>query len=394
MKIAIISRSNHDVKWGGDLRALELIHQGMLEIDVEARLLPNIYDVTDEDHIILSNTVHDLRGDSAIASLMQKSYSVIGFHENFIQYFGAATGFYTFVALSAGGEEDLGIPLSIEMLKENPDIAYYYAAPPKKCGLVNFSVMQNAKACIANSPTERATMLRDCPSCNAQSVFWPPGLATDFSHDFSDDFLKITGLKSKEYILQVGRLEFRKNQLATILATKDLDIPLVFIATKGNLSWYEEMCIKAAMLYRKAPTIIVAQAIAPIERGAVKVIPMPEGKKLPIKTLQGALFHAALNLHPAFQELPGFTYLESLKLGVPTIASSWTTINDYLQGDCMDGLIQYSAPHDLKTIERLVIDMLGKKISPPTCLPSIFSWTPKMTAELIMQHITSSSAFR
>ena len=391
MKIAVISRSNHNLKWGGDLRALELIHQGIVELGMEATLLPSVYDITDEDHILLSNTVHDLRSDYKILSLMQKNYSVVGFHEDFIQYFSAATGFYHFVALCVKGADDLGMPLSIDMLKENPDIIYYYGAAPKKCGLVNYSVMKDARVCIANSPTEKATMLRDCPQGHAQSVFWPPGLVTSFAKDSTDEFLSLTGLKSKEYILQIGRLEFRKNQLASILATKDLDIPLVFIATKGNLTWYEEMCVEAILAYRKAPTIIIAQEIAPLKKGPLTIIPMPGGKKLPISTVQSALFHARVNLHPAFQELPGFTYLESLFLGVPTIASSWTTIADYLEGSDMNGLIQYTEPHGLKRIEQLVVDALNKKIQLPGSLPAIFSRTPQKTAEEIINYITSST---
>ena len=54
-------------------------------------------------------------------------------------------------------------------------------------------------------------------------------------------------------------------------------------------------------------------------------------------------------------ELPGYTYLEALYFDIPTIASEWTSISDYLEfgGDkYCNGLVEYVLPYDLKSIRQ------------------------------------------
>ena len=72
------------------------------------------------------------------------------------------------------------------------------------------------------------------------------------------------------------------------------------------------------------------------------------------------------HLHPAFCELPGLTYLEAAKLGVPTVASEWTTIRDYFtdpetQQSTLDDRIVYASPHHVQRLKELVLQQFGKK---------------------------------
>ena len=97
------------------------------------------------------------------------------------------------------------------------------------------------------------------------------------------------------------------------------------------------------------------------------IVQMPEGKKLSRSMILSAFAHAAVHLHPAFSELPGYTYLESARLGTPTIASAWATLPDYLEGNpTLGGVIDYAIPHDLAVMTSLVERKLSqKRRSPP-----------------------------
>ncbi|MBI3508809.1 MAG: hypothetical protein HY069_04180, partial [Chlamydiia bacterium] len=188
-------------------------------------------------------------------------------------------------------------------------------------------VLKDAAICIANTRTEAQTIYRDCPKANVKVVHWAPGFGEEFlQQPVTDEFLRFTGLQSGEYILQVGRMQMRKNQLGSILATKDLDIPLVFITTSTGPK-YIETCLAAIKKWRKGPTFIIGQDLPEEQLGPHRLIPMPNRQKLSTSMLHSAFGHAGLHLHPAFYELPGATYFESLICGVPTIASTWTTVS-------------------------------------------------------------------
>lgn len=383
MKISLISRTNHHTKWGGDVKTLESLCEGFLSLGHDANIVGSAYELTNPDFVFLSNTGVDLRDDQKILDFQNMPYGLIAFHEDTIQFFGPSIGFYQYIRNCMDEVLDGGVEFSLEALYENPHLIHYYGLPPRKSNLVNYEVLKKAKVCIANSPTEAKTLKRDCPSCNAQVVYWPPGFAEEYSPCPTEEFLELTGLRSKEYILQVGRLEFRKNQLGTIVASKNIDIPLIFIATKGSYEWYEKGCIDAILKWRKAPTIIVSQVLPARKEKNLQIIPMPGGQKLSTSMLQSAFFHAGLHVHPAFQELPGATYFESAALGVPTIASSWTTIKEYFTSPELDDRIEYCLPYDIIQIKALITKKFGQRY-PTDSIHPIFQKTRQEMAKEIL----------
>lgn len=383
MKISLISRPNHYSKWGGDIKTLESIRDGLLNLGINADIIGSVHELANPDFVFLSNTCLDLRGGQKILDMIGIPYGLIGFHEDTIQFFGPSIGFYQYIRNCLDNAFDEEIEFSLEALYENPHLIHYYAAPTRKTNLINYEVLKRAKVCIANSPTEAKTMKRDCPSCNAQVVYWPPGFAEDYAKDPTDEFLHLTGLSSGSYMLQVGRLEFRKNQLGTIIASKDLDIPLVFIATKGAYDWYEKSCIEAILKWRKAPTIIVSQKIPPQKEKNFQIMPMPGGEKLSTSMLQSAFYHAGIHVHPAFQELPGATYFESVALGVPTIASSWTTINDYFSDHPIDDRLEYCLPYDITHIKELIEKKFGQRYDSESIHPVFKKTKTDMAREIL-----------
>jgi len=363
MKIGIVTRPNEN-QWGGDLKALYSIKDGLIENDIDVELGRTALDLKDCDFIFLSNTCLDQRENYNWLKNNNKRYGVIGFHEDFIKYFSKCIGFTNYIKQNVTNQKNNGFDFSLERLEEMPEIVDYFSVPPIQSTLYNYNVLKDAEVCIANSVPEAMTMKRDCPDANINVVYWTSGWADEWNDSPDESFLELTNLKSKNYILQVGRLETRKNQLATLLASKDLDIPLVFIATKGYQGWYEQIFISAAIKHRKHKTILISENLSSQIVGNLEIIQMPNNEKLPSKTLQSAYFHSRVHCHPAFYELPGYTYLEGLKYGIPTVGSKWCSVYDYLDhfenDESVGGLIKYSLPYDLKSIKNLLVEQLKK----------------------------------
>jgi glycosyltransferase involved in cell wall biosynthesis len=388
MKIYIVSRRGFWKKWGGDTKVLAALCRGLKKLGHRADLVADPLKIGKYDYIFLSNTSFDLRPIYHFLKIRGSRYGLIGFHENKILHAGASSGFYRYVRGCLDEESDELYPFDVDRLLENPELIFYYAEPPRKMPFLNYDILKNAELAIASCASEAKTMQRDCNTCDPKVVHWPPGFVEE-NEVPTDAFLKLTGLKSKEYILQVGRFEKRKNQLASILATKDLDIPLVFIATMTVTPDYEKTALETIYKYRKAPTFVLSQLIPSMRAGNLHILQMPKAKKLSTEILLSAYQHAGLHLHPAFYELPGLTYFESAKLGIPTIASSWATIPDYFKDASgaytLDDRIEYVLPYHLPNITALVKKKFGQKY--PISDHPTFHRTSEDTARELLTHM-------
>lgn len=371
MKLAFLIHTFEGVTAIGDLITLKTIKQGLEELGHEVIITESTDQVVDVDFVFLANTCHDLTSYYHALRLIQKPYGLIGFHEDYIKYFGASRGFYHYITNNLFDQPH--DTYSIEKLLENPDIIYYLATQPRAIAIANYEVMKNAKVCIANSPTEALTMQRDCPSANVQWVHLQPGQLYDKEYPYSADFLKLTGLTKGEYILQIGRMQPRKNQLATILATRNLEHPLVFITSDilPDSRQFALTCLSAIQKWRKAPTIILSKDLPNRLEEQLRIIHLSDESPIDHTCLISAYQNAGLHLHPAFYELPGFTYLEAAKLGIPSIASSWATINDYFTDPetgkyMLDDRIVFTPPHHINSMEALIKKQFGKKYTAST----------------------------
>lgn len=360
MRLGILSRCGEKAKWGGDSKVLTSLQSGLRKLGCIADFVVEPTDFGAYDMALLANTCLDLHAVYHFLSLNQIPYALMGFHEDMTLYAQASSGFYRYVRSMLDNESDEGYPFSLERLLENPRLIFYYGSPPRKTIMANYDIIKNATVCLANTSKEAANYLKDCPSCNVFTALLPPGFAEGKCAP-SSEFLKHTGLTSGEYIIQIGRMELRKNQLATILATADLPMPLVFISTLSTTFEYEKSCLEAIYKYRKAPTFVISQTLPSMKSGSLHILQMPGQKKLARSLLLSAIYHAGLHLHPAFYELPGLTYLEAAKLGTPSIASSWATIDDYFAEHPIDDRIAYVTPYDLPGIQKLIQEKFGKR---------------------------------
>jgi hypothetical protein len=388
MRIGFLTRKDASMKWGGDSAVLHNYVDGLRACDVEVEIAADAFALVNCDLLILTNSCIVQRTILEEIEMIKKPFAVLGFHEDILQYYTIASGFASFTlgCLGYGLPTDNGMDYDIEKLFTMPHLAAYYGEPPKRSTLYNLEYTRHALCWIANSPTEAATMQRDCPGCRTVTIPIAPNFLPLSEPD--DRFLEWTHLKSREYILQVGRLEMRKNQLGSILATRSLDLPLVFISTLSPT--YSNYLLEAAARWRGAPTLIISQNLPPATLGAARILPMPHGEKLSEEMLFSAYAHAGLHLHPAFQELPGATYLESVGVGTPTVASSWSTIADYFYDPCtgdaaLDGRIAYCEPHHLNLITQNIEKLFGKSFPPLWDHPALRRRPVDMARELLEQ---------
>lgn len=377
--VGIASRHNEH-QWGGDLRALRSAKAGLEQLGIQVRMAQTAAELTDCDFVFLGNTCNDQRRNAQVLLNENLPFGIFGFHEDFLAYYPQSMGFTEYVSLCLQGAEENGIEPRIEDLWENPHVFNYYNHEVPKNILYNVSVLKAATVCVAASHREARTMQRDAPGCKTEVVFWDIPFMQQLG-DASDEFLEFTGLARGEYLLQVGRLETRKNQLATVLATKDLDMPLVLVATKGYQSWYDLLVVNAGAKYRKAPTLLISEE-HPTQTigGEMRIIQMPGGRRLSEQCLLSAYANCGLHIHPAFWEAPGYTYLEAAKVGVHTVASEWGNLADYCEfggnDACMGDRFTYVCPYNLPQIEAAVKQNFGRTVKKDLAHP-IFERTER-----------------
>jgi glycosyltransferase involved in cell wall biosynthesis len=354
MYIGIVIRENHEV-WGGDLKVVYDLKVGLEALGCRVDVCPSTLHLLDADYILLTNSTRDLRPHFAILQLYRIPFAILCFHEDCIQYALPSFGFANYLEKCLEGYVDNGVAYSLDRLLETPQIIHYFGHLPMRSPYYNDGVLKAARVCIVNSVTEQKTLLRDCPAARSAVIPLSPALST-FGKSHPGMLAKYAPLLQGEYILQVGRFETRKNQLASILATRHFDAPLVFIATKTVQTWYEKLCLNAIRAYRPHPTLVISETLDDAQIGSLRIMKMPEGKKMSAGMMESAYSQAGLYLHPAFCEVPGLTFFEAARAGAPVIASEWCTIKDTgLPG------IEYPLPYDVCAIEQQVQKLFGRR---------------------------------
>ncbi len=182
----------------------------------------------------------------------------------------------------------------------------------------------HAEALVGTGSTETEALKRDYPESKFITDY---RCGCEVSNSAPDPqlFRNFSGLK--EFVLCVGRLEWRKNQLMLLKALEDSDLPLV-LATGGFTyqADYEALCRKFT---RKGKTLFLP--------------------KIEPELLASAFAASTVHVLPSFFELPGLVSLEAAKYGTNVVVSDYGTIRDYLGEDAI-----YCKPDDPKSILKAV----------------------------------------
>jgi glycosyltransferase involved in cell wall biosynthesis len=142
-----------------------------------------------------------------------------------------------------------------------------------------------------------------------------------------DLFIDTFGIS--DFLLCVGRVEPRKNQLMLLTALENDSIPIVFI--DGGTTYkpsYKEACCQ----FKRSGTTIFTGRVS---------------EKLLISAFKAARVHCL----PSFYELPGLVSLEAARYGCQVVGTNWGTLPDYLKNKCF-----YCQPDSLKSIRSTVLD--------------------------------------
>lgn len=183
----------------------------------------------------------------------------------------------------------------------------------------------NAAAICATGAAEADTIRRQIPEVGAVEIvrigFNRPVESERVSPDL---FIDAYGVR--DFVLCVGRLESRKNQLMLLYSLQDDDIPLVFINSRTVQPDYEDLCRR---FRRRGKTVFT---------GRVK----PE-------MLWSAYKAARVHALPSWYELPGLASLEAAWFGCSVVAADWGTLPDYLRDS-----VFYCNPCDPGTVREAV----------------------------------------
>jgi glycosyltransferase involved in cell wall biosynthesis len=161
----------------------------------------------------------------------------------------------------------------------------------------------------------------------------------------------------KDFVLCVGRLEARKNQLALLAALEFEDIPIVF--ADGGVCYAPDYSNLCRYFKRKAPTIYTGRL----------------DKEMLVSAYRAAKAHVL----PSWYELPGLVSLEAALYGCNIAATPRGGLRDYL-GDTVD----YFEPDNLESIRQATLKAMSRPRDGAAALKAQpFTW--QKTAEGLLQ---------
>lgn len=138
-----------------------------------------------------------------------------------------------------------------------------------------------------------------------------------------------------EFILSVGRIEFRKNQLHLIQAMQDISIPLVFV---GDINVSEQKYWQTCL--------------CEIKKRNLHVLHIPHQRfEVVCQLYRKALLH----IQPSWFETPGLSSLEAAALGCRIVCTNVGSAQEYF-----GGLAEYCTPSDPSSIRDAILKSLKK----------------------------------
>lgn len=285
-----------------ELRALGV----SVEIDPEYRASLGSFDVVHLFNFTLSDLLK-LQAERCVAA--KKPFVVTSMYEDWPRFYNQMQSYFLAVqAYVNNGQRQEHWPALHAAAR---------ATPPCE-PLDNSYVAQHASFIFTSGEQESASIRRLYPGARLEVVPFGCDLRGEASPDL---FRKETGLG--DFVLSVGRLETRKNQLGLLKALEESELPLVLAA--GGFTYqaeYEDLCRR---FRRKGKVIVLGRLDEPL-----------------LKSM-----YAAANVHalPSWYELPGLVSLEAMAAGSAVVVSDLGTPRDYFGSFGF-----YAAPDDPQAI--------------------------------------------
>lgn len=315
-------RSNYVDKPGGDTQVMyslkkELNKEGIVA-DISTNPLQNLdrYDIV---HVFNSTTPDCTEAFAANAVNSGKLLAITPLQEDFTRYITRARLFFGIIEQYVDAGQPAGLfELLVDSLPVNcKDI--FCTSPYAIC---------NAGAVFTSGYEESKTIKKFFPK--ARTMEAPFG--TEIIEHESDKslFKKTYGID--DFVLCVGRLEMRKNQLMLLKALEYDPITLVFAC--GGVDYQPQYVSCCKRFKRNAPTYFL--------------------DRLDRNMLLSAFSSCRAHVLPSWYELPGLVTIEAAAHNSNVIASSWGTIRDYVGDE-----ILYCEPDDVSSIRNAILTALN-----------------------------------
>lgn len=191
------------------------------------------------------------------------------------------------------------------------------------------AVAGTAAALFCNSRDERSYVLNLHPGARCRVV--PYGVDPVLAEADPADFTRAFGVR--DFLLCVGRLEVRKNQLSLLAALEQEDVDLVL--ADGGVAYFPEYAEACRSFRRRGRTIITG--------------------RLSPAMLASAYRAARAHILPSWQELPGLVTLEAAAYGCNVAATPHGGIREYMGEACA-----YFEPDDLSGIRAASLEAMRK----------------------------------
>jgi glycosyltransferase involved in cell wall biosynthesis len=311
---------------GGDTVVMNRLKEQLTLQNVQVDFCSDYYpDLSSYDlvHIFNLTVPHYTEAFARNAHNNGVPFVVTTLQEDFTQYqYKASFATRMMIMYLEKKQRPVVLELGIQELKNLPNAANHTS-------LLSGTFAQTLLACGA---TEKKRLNKLFPNTSVDII---PFGSTVKDIDIGPE-LFINQYGVKDFVLCVGRMESRKNQLMLLAALEHDDIPLVFCigATSANStnSEYMRLC---KTFERKGKTIFV--------------------EKLSDEMLVSAYRAAKVHCLPSWYELPGLVTLEAAYYGCNVVASSWGAIGDYAgKEDCW-----FIEPDDPITMRQVVLEALA-----------------------------------
>jgi glycosyltransferase involved in cell wall biosynthesis len=323
LKVLFQNRPSAGVAPGGDTVVMNRYKDGLqklgVHVDVDhdpaAPLGP--YDCVHLFNLVLPKMIEPLARRAHEAG---KPYFVQAFQEDQSWYLGKSMALTRLLAayLQQGQKREM-LPKLLELMKMAETVP------------TDTSVWtaDHAEAVLVCSEDEAQTVRSLQPA--SKPVILPYGADVANASIGPELFEKAYGVK--DFILCVGRLEARKNQLALLAALEFEDIPIVF--ADGGVCYAPDYANLCRYFKRKAPTVYTGRL----------------DKEMLVSAYRAARAHVL----PSWYELPGLVSIEAALYGCNIAATPRGGLRDYL-GDTVD----YFEPDDLEGVRRAALNALHR----------------------------------
>ncbi len=325
--VLILARENLNEVGGGDAVVIKQHAKSLRELGVEVDIsLGDISVIRNYDIVNLYNfsepeTLHNF---SKACVKENVPYVVTTFYEDWSKYA------QRMLEINATLAEylKLGQPLSKwQMLLDCPKTS------AELVPLDNSYAACHAKALICSGKDEEESLRVNYPQAqNIHTIYYgfDGGQSGDKGQLFKEEY------QVDNYVLCVGRLENRKNQLMLLKAFEESQISLVFLIGETDINDpYANAC---RAFKRQGPTYFINRV----------------SKQMLASAYSGAKVHVL----PSWCELPGLVSLEAAHYGTNVVCSNLGTISDYL-----GNLAYYCDPGDDKDILSVTMKAFNAQVS-------------------------------